>query len=232
MVKRLFPVGTRSVLYGVHAFWLHPLFTFIGWCQLYGFPKDPRIWLAIFLHDLGYLFQRCPNMDGPEGEQHPLWAARVMSYLFDRIPLHSGPEAFLRSWVRAEDANGQPVFIGPWGQLCLFHSRFYAKRFGASPSRLCFADKLVPSIEPWWLYLPRAWLSGELREYLSLAGGKNGSKYAHEPNDAETDRLVHSERWRDWYHGMARFSKQYALAHKDGRSDTWTLRNGQEEQQQ
>ncbi len=38
-------VGTRSILYGAHAFWLHPWFVAWGWWRLYGFPWDPRLWV-------------------------------------------------------------------------------------------------------------------------------------------------------------------------------------------
>lgn len=34
---------------------------------------------------------------------------------------------------------------------------------------LCWADKLSILYDPWWFYLPRAWLSGELKEYRKLA---------------------------------------------------------------
>ena len=47
-------IGTRSVLFGAHAFWLHPWFVAAAWWKLYGFPWDPRLWVAFFLHDLGY----------------------------------------------------------------------------------------------------------------------------------------------------------------------------------
>lgn len=90
------------------------------------------------------------------------------------------------------------------------------------PSPLCYADKLVPSIEPWWFYLPRAWASGELWEYLSRAGGRDGGKYAGEPNSTKVQQLLAGPCWRDWYKGMALFSKEYAYAHRDGQQDTWT----------
>jgi NOL1/NOP2/fmu family ribosome biogenesis protein len=41
------------------------------------------------------------------------------------------------------------------------------------PSKLCFADKLSLKYDPWWFYLPRAWLSGELFEYRERAA-RNG----------------------------------------------------------
>lgn len=184
--------GTKSVLFGVHCFFIHPWFVALGWWKLYGFPFDPRLWVAFFVHDLGYIGKRA--MDDPEGERHPELGAWIMLRLF-------GAE---------------------WHDLCLYHSRFYAKMYQRPPSRLCFADKLVPSLEPWWLYLPRAWASGELWEYLSRAGGKDGKKYAGEPNSDAVKAHLAGTRWRDWYWGMALFGKEYALAHKDGGADTWT----------
>jgi hypothetical protein len=70
-------IGTRSVLYGAHQFLIHPWFVFAAWWKLYGFPWDPRLWVAFFVHDLGYLGK--PNMDGPEGETHVELGARIMS---------------------------------------------------------------------------------------------------------------------------------------------------------
>lgn len=51
-------VGTKSVLFGAHAFWLHGFFVAAGWVKLYGPPWDVRIWLSFFLHDVGYLHRR------------------------------------------------------------------------------------------------------------------------------------------------------------------------------
>lgn len=69
-------IGTKSVLFGAHCFFLHPWFVAWSWWRLYGFPWDPRLWLAFFVHDIGYLGN--PNMDGPEGELHPYTGARIM----------------------------------------------------------------------------------------------------------------------------------------------------------
>ena len=69
-------VGTKSVLFGAHCFFLHPWFVAYAWCKLYGFPFDPRLWVAFFVHDLGYIGK--PNMDGEEGEKHPFFGAKVM----------------------------------------------------------------------------------------------------------------------------------------------------------
>jgi len=135
-------IGTKSILFGVHQFALHPLVLARAWWMLYGFPCDPRLWLAFYLHDLGYWGK--PNMDGAEGETHPEWAARVMGALFGQT----------------------------WHDFCLLHSRFYAKKLQRNYSRLCAADKLAIAITPAWLYLPLARASGELREYMKGAGGR------------------------------------------------------------
>jgi len=70
-------IGTRSVLFGVHCFLIHPWFVALGWWCTYGFPFDPRLWVAFFVHDLGYFGK--PNMDGDEGELHPYFGAKIMS---------------------------------------------------------------------------------------------------------------------------------------------------------
>ena len=35
-------VGTKSVLFGVHAVWIHPFFVAWAWWRLFGFPWDFR----------------------------------------------------------------------------------------------------------------------------------------------------------------------------------------------
>ena len=53
-------VGTKSVLFGVHAIWIHPFFVAWAWWRLFGFPWDPKLWFAFALHDAGYVFR--PNI--------------------------------------------------------------------------------------------------------------------------------------------------------------------------
>ncbi len=131
-------VGTKSILFGAHQFMIHPVFVAYAWWRLYGFPLDPRLWIAFFVHDLGYWGM--PNMDGPEGELHPYFAGDLMAFCF-----------------------GQK-----WFRFCVNHSRFLAAKREQSPSRLCMADKLAVALEPWWFYLPRAILTGEVKEYMSI----------------------------------------------------------------
>lgn len=140
------PVGTKSVLFGAHCFFLHPFFVAAAWRKLYGFPFDPRLWVAFFVHDLGYFGM--PNMDGPEGEKHCEWGATVMHLLFD---------------------SGWHTTTGEWHKFSLYHSRHYAKQAGAKPSRLCFADKLAFCYQIKPLYLLMTGFTGELDEYLTNA---------------------------------------------------------------
>lgn len=216
-------IGTKSVLFGVHQFLLHPFMLAIGWWKAYGFrsvdigqvpdpeadalniffggtvilPKHeyaslfrPALWVAFFVHDLGYLGK--PNMDGPEGESHPELGARIMRTLFG-------------------DA---------WGDLVLLHSRYYAKKLDRPVSPLCFADKWVIILEPAWLYLPRVWLSGELREFV--ANGQNRVRgSAAGLTETEAADLLSGEALR-WHRGMCSYMRRWIDEHADGKPDTWT----------
>lgn len=166
-------IGTRSVLFGVHAFWLHPWFVAYGWYKLYGFPWDPRLWVAFFVHDLGYWGK--PNMDGEEGEKHVLWGAEVMAMWFDR-------------WWEA----GTPM---KWHDLCFLHSRYWAAKMKMPPSRLCYADKMAFVYTPWWLYRIVANASGEIKEYMAKTGD---GKYKDVHPEKMTDQKIWFINGRAW----------------------------------
>lgn len=199
-------VGTRSVLYGYHCLALHWVFVALGWWQLHKWRRvrvgtrthlrkvdrkivpinraeftsllDYRLWLAFLVHDLGYW--RSPNMDGPEGERHPEVGARFMRRRFGE----------------------------PWGQFCLYHSRFYAKRDGAAPSALCYADKLAFCKYPTWLIVLLVSWSGEGKEYMANAARDNEGLRA---------LTVH-----DWAEGVKRYVRQWVAQHSEGAPDTAT----------
>jgi hypothetical protein len=139
-------VGTKSLLWGVHQFVWHPVTVVFAWKELYAsFPNWKEL-VCIVVHDWGYWGS--PNMDGPEGEKHPergAWLAYSLCDYHDDFHEHT------------------------YFHLVLLHSRHYAKKLGIAPSKLCWADKLSVKYEPWWTYLPRARLSGELKEYRKLA---------------------------------------------------------------
>ena len=132
-------VGTKSVIFGVHSILIHPFFVAWAWWKLFGFPWDPRLWVAFFVHDLGYLAK--PNVEGRQGQEHVVLGGRIMGSLF-------GPE---------------------WQDFVVCHSRYWAKRVGKKFSQLCVADKLAFVITPAWLYLQMARLSGELHEYMRVS---------------------------------------------------------------
>jgi hypothetical protein len=134
--RRFLSLGTRSVLFGAHQFLLHPLFLAIAWTKLYGFPLDPRLWAAFFLHDVGYIGK--DNLDGAEGETHPELGGKIMARLFGES----------------------------WGEFTKYLSRFFASFDGRTPSALCAVDKLATTIVPKGLYLALIHLSGEVDEYL------------------------------------------------------------------
>lgn len=164
-------IGTRSVLYGYHQFLIHPLFVALGWWKLHGFPWDPRLWVAFLVHDLGYIGK--PNMDGNEGEYHPMTGAKIMGALFDYRDrwLH---RRVLAPWYTKFIAAPCDFVFGhcpldtTWFCLVFYHSRFLSKKYGAKPSQLCHADKLAIVITPTWLQLLLMNASGEIHEYMQL----------------------------------------------------------------
>jgi hypothetical protein len=206
-------IGTRSVLYGAHCFFLHPWFVAAAWWKLYGFPFDPRFWAAFFVHDLGYIGK--PNMDGPEGERHVEFGAKIMTFLFDGRPRNggrpvNGEPQDLSKWLILEDGS----WIGSWGQFSLYHSRYYAKRNDHPVSRLCFADKMSFPLTPAWLYLPAVTATGEINEYLKNAQKADSGHWKPTGYDK-----------RVWHRQLCEYMTKWVEEHKSGASDTWTDAN-------
>jgi hypothetical protein len=168
-------IGLKSILFGYHAFWLHPFFVAEAWRRIYGLPFDPRLWVAFFVHDLGYY--DCAHMDDAKGERHPEFGAKVMHFLFD--------------WPRfLLDANGGYVCMAVethvWECFCLYHSRTYAARDRQPISRLAYADKLSFLLYPQWLLKLLYRLSGEFEEYRRHCYGVNNDQQKPLP-------------WGQWY---------------------------------
>lgn len=198
------PIGTKSVLFGAHCFFLHPFFVAAGWTKLYGFPFDPRLWVAFFVHDIGYW--GCPDMDGEIGERHVEFGARIMS-AFDNSHPHISHREY---WDRSLRTK--------WHDFSLYHSRHYAKMHGAAPSRLCFADKLAFNYQIKPLYLWMTKLTGELDEYLFNAKFWRGGEYISDPCH-ESSRLSASI----WYDDLVMWIEKYIAEFKDGAEDTVTV---------
>lgn len=218
-------VGTKSVLFGAHCFFIHPWFVGWAWWRLFGFPWDPRLWVAFFVHDLGYWGM--PNMDGEEGERHPHFGAGIMGRLFDKPYLKffsRGPAYHLpwRDWPQQFEGETQS-----WYCFTFYHSRFLCKEYGHRPTKLCIADKLSVALEPWWFYLPRAIASGEIKEYMKRAGkrrpsSEQPSKYDGEPTSKYESMKLETSSRRAWFDAMTSYLRRWVEEHKDGRDDNWT----------
>lgn len=131
-------VGTKSLLFGIHQFIWHPILVTRAWVYLYRKFPTFKEFICIVIHDWGYWGK--PNLDGPEGIEHPLYGAKLAQRLFGDY-----------YWA-----------------LCAGHSRSYIElvnnRWGYDKymvSKLCWADKLSFCFEPRWFYIFRAKLSGE-----------------------------------------------------------------------
>lgn len=213
-------VGTKSILFGVHCWFIHPWFVATAWTKLYGFPWDFRLWVCFFVHDLGYWGK--PNMDGPEGETHVELGANIVHWLFDHPKWIHAPEldVFTVNDFGRRVCIETTVLNTCWKDFCLYHSRFYAKRDGQPFSRLCVADKLAVALEPWWLYLPRVIMTGEIHEYMELsktrteAGEPAVGKYAH------MDVYVLSR--RQWFERVCEYLRAWSEEHKSMKEDTWS----------
>jgi hypothetical protein len=129
-------IGTKSLLFGYHCFFIHPFFVAYAWYKLYGFPKHPLLWLCFFVHDIGYY--NMLDMDSDESEKHPELGAKIVR-IFGGIK---------------------------WYYFCLCHSRFYAKKLNLNYSKLCVADKAVIYLMPQKLSILLYKLTGEYKEYI------------------------------------------------------------------
>lgn len=169
-------LGTRTLLFGVHQIAIHPFFVWIACLKTWGWRDavDPRVLFVILVHDWGYL--GCAEIDGEQGKWHPVLGAWLVSAILDRRAerTYEISTAYLPEVQRRLMRRQARVRIGPWGRLCLLHSRSVAKRLGKKVSPLCGPDKLSSALYPRWLYLALAKASGEIEEYLRHADTPGG----------------------------------------------------------
>lgn len=161
-------IGTKTLLFGNHQVILHPILVLIAWIKLYKRLPNWKELLCIIMHDWGYWGK--PNLDSKEGEGHPRWAAELVHDLFR--------EHY-------------------YWELCMFHSRFQAKRYyNSKPSKLCLADKYGVALIPVWLWVFLGKLTGETEEY------KANTKY----EIFEQDKLKSDT---DWFRDYRKLCKKW-----------------------
>ena len=163
-------VGTKSLLFGVHQFILHPLAVLVCWRRLYGRHRWWEV-ICIVVHDWGYW--GCNSMNGEDGARHPEFGGQVAYQLV----LWLGNN-IIGAFMARDLVEG--------------HSRTYARLQDIPVGRMCAADKLASALWPWWVYLPLARLSGELAEYREEAALYHAHTGRGIPSEA-TDR-----EWYAW----------------------------------
>jgi len=185
-------IGTKSVLFGVHCWCIHPFMVWIAWIKLYGWTWSLPTIVSFFVHDLGYIGK--PNMDGKEGETHVELGAKIMFLLFDWgfnvVPIPNKGRYY-----------STKVYNSKWYAFTLYHSRFYSKNNDVQYSRLCVADKYAFCIYPKWLYILLASLSGEIYEYMESVS----IKY--------TDSGILGTTKNEWYETCYRFLYMWVANH-------------------
>lgn len=162
-------MGTKSVLFGVHQFVWHPYTVWRGWLRTH--KRQPR-WnefVAIVCHDLGYW--GCDDMDGESGRVHPVKGAEisrnVVMHLAALAVVIKHPVLLCLDPVFRKSAASYVWELSQeTHKLSLGHSRFYAKLSGCDISDLFLPDKVSLLYDPKNFYLLRAWLSGEVFEYI------------------------------------------------------------------
>lgn len=143
-------IGTKSLLFGVHQFLIHPIMVLWAWWIIYRkFPKLYEL-CAIITHDWGYW--GLAKMDDKEGQKHP--------------------EIMNRWWIKQGHTN---FYFNVAGEV-LGHSGFYHEKFGVELSPLYKADKLAIALCPRWIYLLLGNLSGEIHEYMEIAKNNKDGK--------------------------------------------------------
>ncbi len=131
-------LGTKTLLFGVHQFFIHPLLVTIAWVRLYhSFPSWKEMF-CILIHDLGYWGK--PSLKDADGDTHPQLGANIAGKLL-------GPE---------------------WRDFILGHSSFYVIRNGINPSKLLAPDKYFHCMIPLWFYKFLAVPTGEFKHYREL----------------------------------------------------------------
>lgn len=208
-------VGTKSVLFGVHAFAVHPLLVGISWRILY--RRWPRWseWVAIFLHDN---YWGLPNIDGVEGKQHPARNAKLARWLGglyaeELVRFHS--RTFARAASRSPSALCAPdkysILLEP-EFFYLWRARLSGEIKEFMHNARQYEGMLITATEEEWLRLYKEKVMSEFAcvIYIPLTQGL----YAKVDADAAED--LWGRKWRANLHSHG----AYAVT-QDGQQTTF-----------
>ena len=127
-------IGTKSLIFGAH--WPpHIAAVVASWRWLYGSWPTWKEFVAICIHDIGYL--GCEHMENGKGMLHPARGARIADRLLGK----------------------------QYGDLIRGHSKGYAEAFGVPLSKMYPPDKLAIAFDTALFYTFRTRITGELEQY-------------------------------------------------------------------
>lgn len=156
-------LGTKTILFGVHQFFLHPFLVLIAWVKIYKSFPSWRELICIFIHDWGYWGRT--NLKDADGDKHPELGAKIAHWLFDRVEW----ETMCGFATNGEQTTTRwPVRSTKWQDFILGHSSFYTIRNNITESKLFAPDKYWHCMIPLWFYKVLAIPSGEFRHYREL----------------------------------------------------------------
>lgn len=153
-------LGTKTLLFGVHQIFIHPIMVTLAWIILYRSLPTWRELICIIIHDWGYWGK--PSLKCQDGDRHPELGANIANYLF-----------------------GQK-----YSDFILGHSSFYIKRNGIPRSKLLAPDKYWHCLIPLWFYKLLAVPTGEFAHYRGVKHARQVSKNIAEPDCIWWARLV------------------------------------------
>jgi hypothetical protein len=182
-------IGTKSLLFGVHQVFWHPITVGRAWRRIYGRWPTVSEWLCIAVHDLGYW--GCADIDGPEGKHHPERGAQMalsLVYWYKRVQGNSKLDSIKAGW---------------WA-YCLVrgHSKSYCELLGCDTSPLYLPDKVSILFDPFWFYLFRAQITGEITEY----------KRNSESHFCLRAEAIENKSWLRWYRNRVRLKLNATLS--------------------
>jgi hypothetical protein len=173
-------IGTKSLLFGVHQFFWHPLTVYRAWKRLYGRPSL-RESVCSFVHDWGYW--RAADIDGSMGRLHPESGARIIGLLFDDthrdlVLLHS------RRYAKARGAEPSKLCWADKLSIMYDPEWFYLLRARASGELDEYRNQAAAHIQV--QQSDRAWLRWMKRRFAKSALLKSRSTRTRRPSFGKT----------------------------------------------